>query len=337
MCNTTIDHPAHQPLLQIQPRKVLRSSHFWGEGNAVSQPGNDSIGYNLARTLLPDMTPESWKTVLDAVSETLQAVFGDAKNSMLRPGAMIARISLSEELQAWRDDQHKVGSKRPSKGYGLSGVSEPVLCLLDAGEWPAPLLTNAAVFGSGFANLLVGAHDAQTLYSNYCCDMGFYYEHGYHKAFPEFEALLQAASTDCRAMATLGGTERREAVKIGLTYIKENSLDEKKAETILAHKTAKLTRNEALVMSFCECSILGMAAEALQRGFETGSVVNDFAFSSPRTDAIDVGSDIYNSELFNSFLNTKDITDSGTITDEALRRVYDAYAHSGARMFTERW
>jgi hypothetical protein len=63
----------------------------------------------------------------------------------------------------------------------------------------------------------------------------------------------------------------------------------------------------------------------------------DMVFSCPATDVVDVGSDLENSEIMNSFLNTADITDTGIVTEEVLRRVYDAYAHTSARIFVDRW
>lgn len=80
-----------------------------------------------------------------------------------------------------------------------------------------------------------------------------------------------------------------------------------------------------------------MASEAMVRGFDRGAVMSDMIFSAPGTDVIDVGPDLNNSELLNSFLNTADMTSTGIITEEALRRVYDAYAHMGARLLNERW
>ncbi|KAI4986942.1 hypothetical protein ZWY2020_019572 [Hordeum vulgare] len=47
--------------------------------------------------------------------------------------------------------------------------------------------TTNALSGSGMANLLIGAR-RRTLFSNYVVDMAFYYEHGYHKAFPRSAA-----------------------------------------------------------------------------------------------------------------------------------------------------
>ncbi|KAK7012627.1 hypothetical protein R3P38DRAFT_3279592 [Favolaschia claudopus] len=39
----------------------------------------------------------------------------------------------------------------------------------------------------------------------------------------------------------------------------------------------------------------------------------------------------------NSFLDVADVTDNGVVSEDVLRRVYDAYAATGARMLTERW
>lgn len=80
-----------------------------------------------------------------------------------------------------------------------------------------------------------------------------------------------------------------------------------------------------------------MASEAMVRGFDSAAVMSDMIFSSPGTDVVDVGSDLNNSEILNAFLNTADITSTGLVTEEALRNIYDAYAHTGARMLCERW
>lgn len=50
-----------------------------------------------------------------------------------------------------------------------------------------------------------------------------------------------------------------------------------------------------------------------------------------------MGSDVVNSESMNSFLNKADITETGIVSEETLRSVYDAYSHTCARMLTERW
>ncbi|KAJ5710335.1 hypothetical protein N7488_004491 [Penicillium malachiteum] len=267
----------------------------------------------------------------------LASVFKDVEEPGACESNVIAKVVLSDDLQAWRESQHMAGRILPSKGYGLSRTSDAVIDIMGIRDLPPPLLTNSALFGTGFANFLIGAYDPKVMYSNYCTDMGFFYEHGYHKVFPEYEDMLLYSSKDPYAMETVGGKERRMAADIGLRYTRTKIGLEEKNKSNLANRTAKFNRSEALLLNFCECGIWGMAADCIARGADIGGLINDFAFSSPGEDAIDVGSDIHNSELFNSFINTGDITESGIVTEEALRRVYDAYAHSAARMFTTRW
>ena len=80
-----------------------------------------------------------------------------------------------------------------------------------------------------------------------------------------------------------------------------------------------------------------MAAEAIARGFDPGAVMSDLVFSSPGTDVVDIGCDLVNSEVMNSFLNVTDIADTRIVSEEVLRKIYDAYAATGARMLTQRW
>jgi hypothetical protein len=103
-------------------------------------------------------------------------------------------------------------------------------------------------------------------------------------------------------------------VDIGLEYIQGKVALEEKYKRRLANKTAKLNREEALVLFFYESSIWGIAGEAMARGFNKAGVMNDFVFSSPGTDVVDVGSDLCNSELVNAFLNTADVTESAILT-----------------------
>jgi hypothetical protein len=196
---------------------------------------------------------------------------------------------------------------------------------------------NDAIFGSGMANMLIGAHDHRTLYSNYCADMAFYYEHSYHKAFRDFEDLITRAANDPHARQTPAGTERRAAVDIGIRYIRGKVDLEVKHKAALTGKLGRLDRRTAQVLFFSECSLLGMFEETILRGFDPAAMMSDMIFSSPGTDVVDVGSDLNNSEVVNAFLSTADCMDTGIVTEQALRRVYDAYAHTGARMLTERW
>lgn len=93
----------------------------------------------------------------------------------------------------------------------------------------------------------------------------------------------------------------------------------------------------AQIMCFAEGSLTGMACEAIVRGFDTAGVMADMVFSSPATDVLDVGSDLGNSEVMDSFLNTSNFTETGMVTEDALRQVYEAYSYTSARMLTERW
>ena len=336
------NHEIHE----VQPRRILNflnSNYFDGKRN-VSDEAESPIaifipvpGYAQARSLLPDQTAASWEAVLEKGVSKLTSVFRDVGEPKACGGKAIANVVLSDDLQAWRESQHMAGRILPAKGYGITRASDTVIDIMEVRDFPPPLLTNSALFGTGLANFLIGAYDSKVMYSNYCTDVGFYYEHGYHQAFPEFEEIIRCASKDPHAMQTLGGKERRMAADIGLKYTRAKIGLEEKTKSNLANKTARLSRTEALLLNFCESGIWGMAAEIIARGYDPAGVVNDFAFGSPGTDVIDVGSDIHNSELFNSFLNTSDITESGIVTEETLRRVYDAYAHSATRMFTARW
>ena len=249
----------------------------------------------------------------------------------------LVRLQLSLDLQRWKEAQHSAGNILPPKGSGLTQSSEDTLRLLGAAGWPKALRTNNALFGCGIASLLIGAADAPTMFSNYVTDMAFYYEHGYNHVFPSLEPLLQRGLQDPYALRTLGGLQRRECVFVGKRYIQDKIALEEKHMAYLTNQSASLSRREAQVISLSESSLLGMAAEAMARGFDQGAVMSDMVFSSPGTDVVDVGCDLINSEVMNSFLNTADITDTGVVSEDVLRKVYDAYAATGARMLTQRW
>lgn len=333
----------HEPLKPAQQVAVLSvnqpPAYPWGHGigKYLADIFRNAKGYKEARELIADGRPERIKEMLEMGLNILDLIFKDLDDPCSNPDRKFVELTLSEDLLQWRSDRHNDGFILPSKGNGLTLTSSEVIQLLNIENWPLPLQVNGALFGSGFANMLIGAPDAEILYSNYCNDMGFFYEHGYHKVFPEYESLLNQAANDTHALKMLGGRERRIATEIGLQYIRGKIALEESHKEKLTNKTARLNRWEAQILFFCESSILGMAAEAMARGFDKAGVMNDFVFGSPGSDVLDVGSDINNSELLNSFLCTADITDSMVVTEEALRRVYDAYAHSSARIFTERW
>ncbi|KAH8703139.1 hypothetical protein BGW36DRAFT_354572 [Talaromyces proteolyticus] len=328
-------------LKRISPaefRKNRLSPYFWGQRAEKKSPTFSlETGYREAREIIGNGTTRSIQTILERGQEVLNLVFDSLDNSTVNSKITVVPLRLSDELQQWRDDQLKLGRILPHKGDGLLRTSQEAIELLGAQDWAEPLLTNGALYGSGFANFFIGAYDAETLYSNYAVDVGFFYEHGYHKIFPEFEMLVREALEDPHARGTLGGKERRDVAGMGLQYIKNKVMLEEKYKAQLTNMTARLNRRDGYLVYFCDSSILGMAGEALARGYDKAGVMNDFAFSNPGTDIVDVGSDIYNSELFNSILNTADITKTGIITEDSLRCVYDAYSHAGAKMFNQRW
>ncbi|KAG5952178.1 hypothetical protein E4U53_001449 [Claviceps sorghi] len=246
-------------------------------------------------------------------------------------------LRLSPQLEQWKREQHELGNILPPKGAGLSQASPQVLATLGATDWPEAMTTNNALFGCGIASLLIGAADVHTMFSNYVTDMAFYYEHGYDHVFPSFDRLLHLGLTDGHALRTLGGRERREAVRVGKGFIRNKIALEDEYKHCVKNRTAQINRRAAQIISLSESSLLGMAAEAITRGFDAGAVMSDLVFSSPGTDVVDVGCDLVNSEVLNSFLNVTDITSSGIVSEEVLHRIYDAYAATGARMLTQRW
>ncbi|ERF75854.1 hypothetical protein EPUS_01220 [Endocarpon pusillum Z07020] len=307
-------------------------------------------GYSEARSLIGNGTVADLKTLsiqardfiaelfrdIEDVSETSSQ--GEVKSlSALESGPRLVQLRLSSDLERWKEAQHAVDNTLPPKGAGLARASDKVLRLFGAAGWPEALKTNNALFGCGIASLLMGAADTPTMFSNYVTDMAFYYEHGYNYVFPSLEPLLQKGLADPQALRTLGGRERRNGVLVGKQYIQDKIALEQQHKKHLTNRSARLNRLTAQIISLSESSLLGMAAEAMARGFDPGAVMSDLVFSSPCTDVVDVGCDLVNSEVMNSFLNVTDITDTGIVSEDVLRRVYDAYAATGARMLTQRW
>jgi hypothetical protein len=107
--------------------------------------------------------------------------------------------------------------------------------------------------------------------------------------------------------------------------------------TRLKDFSAQMDRRAAQIIFLFDCSVLGIGAEATARGFDAGAVMSDLILSVNSHDVLDVGSDLVNSEIMNSFLNVADIAASGVVSEPALRAIYDAYAATGARLFTQRW
>ncbi|WXC60324.1 hypothetical protein SNK03_006190 [Fusarium graminearum] len=330
--------------------------YFWGKGlrgrgigrlldrhSKAKHPVH--IGYSEARSLIGRGTVDDLQRLSNLASTFVIEVFEDidessgasSGSSSLGSGSRVTQLKLSPELEQWKQSQHAIGNVLPPKGAGLSPVSEEILHILGAEHWPEALKTTNALFGCGIASLLMGAADSDTMFSNYVTDMAFYYEHGYNYVFPNLEPLLEKGLNDPHALRTPGGRERRDAVAIGKRYIQGKIALEKKHKDNLLNRSAPLDRRTAQIVSLSESSLLGMAAEATARGFDAGAVMADLVFSSPGTDVIDVGCDLVNSEVMNSFLNVTDITETGIVSEDVLRKVYDAYAVMGARMLTQRW
>ncbi|CZR51303.1 uncharacterized protein PAC_01178 [Phialocephala subalpina] len=339
--------PAIRPSTSSLPNR-LNIPYFWGEGYNASAPPTFPLhrGYTEARQLIGD---GSLQTLDDLTSHALKYVSGvfddiaavdpstDEASQTPSPSTRFYEPRLSDSILAWKAAQTAAGNILPHKGYGLGRSSSAVLHHFNASSWPEPLIQNGAMFGCGMANMLIGAYDSRILYSNYCVDMAFYYEHGYHKVFPHFEKLIADEGADPHAVASPAGAERRAAVDIGIRYIKGKVELETKLKSKLGKKVARLDRRTAQIVFFSESSLMGMSSETIVRGFDAAAVMSDMIFSSPGTDVVDVGSDLQNSEVMNAFLNTADIADTGVVSEESLRNVYDAYAHTGARIFIERW
>ncbi|PNP40936.1 hypothetical protein TGAMA5MH_06802 [Trichoderma gamsii] len=335
--------------------------YFWAKGfrNRVRRvlgrkPRKHSFpihpGYSEARALVGDGTVPELAALSDQARGFVTEIFGDIgdqpENSSLdekqslssfESGPRVVQLKLATDLQNWKDSQHAAGNILPPKGTGLSAASDVTLKKLGASDWPDALKTNNALFGCGIAALLMGAADARTMFSNYVTDMAFYYEHGYNYVFPTLEPLLQRGLEDPHALRTPGGRERRDAVSLGKQYIQGKIALEKRHIKNLTYRSARVDRRTAQIISLSESSLLGMAAESIARGFDPGAVMADLVFSSPGTDVVDVGCDLVNSEVMNSFLNVTDITETGVVSEEVLRKIYDAYAATSARMLTQRW
>ncbi|KAH0499647.1 hypothetical protein TgHK011_006825 [Trichoderma gracile] len=323
-------------LLGRKPRKHSFPIHR-GYSEARDLVGNGTVPElamlsNQARAFVAEVFAD----VGDA-SEDTSSVGEKQSLSSLESGPRVVQLRLSADLQAWKESQHAAGNILPPKGTGLSQASAGALQKFRAAGWPDALKTNNALFGCGIASLLMGAADAPTMFSNYVTDMVFYYEHGYNYVFPTLEPLLQKGLEDPHALRSPGGRERRDAVALGKQYIQGKIALEDRFKKNLSYRSARLNRRTAQIVSLSESSLLGMAAEAIARGCDPGAVMADLVFSSPGTDVVDVGCDLVNSEVMNSFLNVTDITETGIVSEEVLRRVYDAYAATGARMLTQRW
>uniref|UniRef100_A0ACD5XL76 Uncharacterized protein n=1 Tax=Avena sativa TaxID=4498 RepID=A0ACD5XL76_AVESA len=315
--------------------------HFWGDAPAAELVGFPVYpGYSEARALIGEGATVDLRRLSRQAQDMVAEMFAsigkdDDQEAGRRP--RVVQLRLSPELALWKNTQHAIGNVLPPKGKGLRQASSQVLAQLGATDWPEAITTNNALFGGCTADMLIGAADVRTVFSNYVTDMAVYYEYGYNHVFPHLNGLVQDGLADAHALGTPCGRERREAVTVGIPYIQGKIAMEVVNKTRLKDRSACMDRCAAMVIYMFDCSVLGIRAEATSRGFDAGAAMSDLVFSVNSHDVLDVGSDLVNSEIMNSFLNVADIAASGVVSEPALRAIYDAYAATGARMLTQRW
>ncbi|XP_044946911.1 uncharacterized protein LOC123395949 [Hordeum vulgare subsp. vulgare] len=324
--------------------------HFWGESLVAKAEAELGFpvyaGYSEARALMGEGATEDLRRLSREAQGMVAEMFAsltvgrdelsrDDHEAAARP--RVVHLRLSHELALWKSTQHAIGNVLPPKGKALRQASPQVLAQLGAADWPEALTTNNAVFGGLMSDMLIGAVDVRTMFSNYVIDIAFHYEYGYMHVFPTLQGLVQDGIADAHALGTPYGRERREAVAVGLPYIQEKVALEVEHKTHLKDRSAQMDRRAAQVIYLFDSSVLGVGAEATARGFDVGAIMSDLVLSNNSHDVIDVGSDLVNSEIMNSFLNVADIAASGVVSEPALRAIYDAYAATGARTFTQRW
>ncbi|XP_020178480.1 uncharacterized protein [Aegilops tauschii subsp. strangulata] len=321
--------------------------HFWGEGPVAEAEAKLGFpvhaGYSEARALIGEGATADLRRLSRQAQGMLAEMFasitvGD-RDELLGAAARprVVQLQLSPELALWKSTQHAIGNVLPPKGKALRQASPQVLAQLGATDWPAALTTNNALFGGCMSNMLIGAADVRIMFSNYVTDMAVNYEYGYSHVFPTLHGLVQNALADAHALGTPYCRQRREAVAVGLPYIQDKIALEVANKTWLKDRSAQMDRRAAQVIYLFDSSVLGIGAEATARGFDAGAIMSDLVLSINSHDVIDVGSDLVNSEIMNSFLNVADIAASGVVSEPALRAIYDAYAATGARAFTQRW
>lgn len=249
----------------------------------------------------------------------------------------IVEVCLSDDLLAWTREHDGLGRIPSDSQRGRRRASNEVIQLLGAEDWPAPLLTTDVLFGAGLMNMLIGAYDARVLYSNYCVDTDSFHEPKSEGSSHEFDRPSSIFAAFPKPRKVPLGVERRKAVESGQAYIHGKADLEARYASRLTDKTAKIDRETAHVVYFCEANRAGIAAEAMGRCFDAAAIYDDMAFSSAATDIINIRSDMGNSEIVNACLNAADITNAGVVTEDALRTVYDAYAAVSGRCLTERW
>lgn len=176
----------------------------------------------------------------------------------------IAEVCLSDDLLSWKREHHGLGGIPSDSHCGRRRASNEVIQLLGAENWPAPLLTTDLLFGAGLMNMLIGAYDARVLYSNYCVDTDSFCEPTSERSTPEFDrpSSIFATFPKSHKVRVPLGVERRKAVESGMGYIHGKAQLEARYASRLIEKTAKMDRETAHLIYFCEANRAGMAAEA---------------------------------------------------------------------------
>lgn len=164
---------AYEMAPTIKPRtsnipRTLNIPYYWGEAYKKGAVQAIQPGYVECRSLIGDgslaVVERLTETALQVVKDTFCEVRDDEKDD---DAEAIAHLTLSSELQAWKESEFAKGNMVPAKGTGLKPVPEVVLNYFGAKEWNSALLTASAFFGCGITNMLIGGYDARTIYSNY--------------------------------------------------------------------------------------------------------------------------------------------------------------------------
>lgn len=279
-------------LYTVQPAEPVSSAYmqkytsiplgpyFGGAAHASGEmkPFPKQSGNIEARKLVGDGCMHACSKVTDEAVAAMTKVYNSIDHPDPDSRTGLVKLRLSPELFEWKQKQ---GRLLPAKGKGILRASDKVIDLVNGQDWPPPLLTNNTLFGVGLTNLLNGAYDQDVLYSNYCVDMAFFYEHGFNRIFPEFEPLFETAMNDPHALGTFAGAERREAARDGLRYIRGKVALEHKYLPHLSGLSARFDRRTAQCIMFGESSLMGLEAETGTRGHDAAATMSDLVSSSP--------------------------------------------------------
>lgn len=140
------------------PTKETRK-YFWGEEYDKNDKSRHPVytGYVEAGGIVGDGSIATLEGIADQGIDILSTIFENLSHPSSSTASVVS-LRLSDDLLNWREDQWAQGRILPTKGNGIKRASEEVITLLGLKDWPEPLLTNGAVFGSVFANLLIGSY-----------------------------------------------------------------------------------------------------------------------------------------------------------------------------------